>query len=212
MPADDATQKRGNDPLGVIERAAKQLWKERGEPAGSTWQDYFSEAEELLLAGRTSDGVTVSQGERAFTDPQLVPPEIWALRDQATDPFASAIAWSVNERLSKHESFCLAMLLSSNDVKVSQGKSISPTDDTIIGLLASLSGEYDEEFLNREGRGKLEIIPREKRSEYWRAKLEHWRDEDQALSFHDRNTIARIRDTIIRHPYIDTLHPRGSHS
>jgi len=192
-----------NDPLGVIENAAKQIWKNRGAPAGTTWRDYFAEAEQLLIAGRGTLPDSAEPEELPISKLELLPPEIWALRDQDTDPLRAAVAWGVNELFDEHEAFCFARLLGSNEFKVMGGEFQACPEDEIIVLLASLAGEYDEDFVKSEGQGDLSTVSKEKRREYWRKKMLQWRSDDRPLNYHDRNTIERLKDAITKHSALE---------
>ena len=191
------------DPLGVIEHCAKRMWEQQGKPPGTTWRDHVGAAEELLLSGRSS-GTPACHTPHTET-PAPIPPTIWALRDQSRDVFAAALARSINTLLNEHESYCLAVFLLWNEIRIVGGEApVRCTEAKIAELLAAFSAQYDEDFVRRSGEGRLENSSLEKRAEYWNRKIFKWKEDDEPLTYSDRNTIDRLKDALCRQPEIES--------
>ncbi len=193
----EAHSDRNIDPLGVIEHCAKQIWEERGKLAGTSWRDHFAEAEQLILAGRSSGELPST---RVTSEPALktIPAEIWALRDQDRDRFAAAVARSIDNLLNEHESYCLGTLLLSNEFKLKGDTAYRAcSEEQVADLLAALSADYDEDFIRKEGNGTLGAISAVTRARYWTEKIKAWRASDAPLNYSDRNTIDRLKDSLL---------------
>ncbi|MFN8392348.1 MAG: hypothetical protein U0136_18790 [Bdellovibrionota bacterium] len=205
-PSSGAHKDTVKDPLGVIEKCARELFEDRGRPEGKQWTDFVPEAEQLLLAGRTEAPPT--QERPHISAIENLPPRIWALRDQDTDPFAAAVASSVGALLSEHESFCMGVFLHSNEFQLSNGGFRTCSTAQIAALLSELAGEYEAGFIQGFASGEIDAIPVERRREYWEKKLKAWIAEDRPLNYADRNTIDRICNALRAQPGVTGIRLR----
>ena len=193
------------DPLGEIRHFAVQLWKDAGGKAESSWQDFFPEAEEMLMHGRGNaprGPVHVVVRRKAPIEGELSP-ELQRIVEDSEDEVLSVLASAFRHFLTEHESHCLFSLLSSHLLDLPGWKTVGPFGvEEVAGYLAEIAGEYSSSFLGEQGAKKPQEVPLEARKYYWEKLLRRQVQEDAALSFHDRNTMARLKFRLEEEPRV----------
>ena len=201
------------DPLGEIRRYAKQMWVEAGKPDDKDPLDYFDEAEQLLVGGRSSSAPSgrirhLAKGEGVN---EQLSGYVQGLIEQSENKVLSVVAESLRRELSAHDAVCLATILKVNELQLKDGSSIGPLKEVqISGILAALTNEYDHFFLEQMGTSDFHSISIGQRLAYWQQRLEDLQKVDKPLSFHDLNTISRLEGEMISHGRIAKLINRSS--
>lgn len=197
------------DPIGEIQRYARQLWQEAGRPPDKSWQDFWGTAEAALLSGKSNP--TASQRVRATRPAEQPSPMMQALIDQEDRPLLSVLAAALREELTEHETSCLGLVLSSHRIFLKDGSKFDPISNTdeLANLLVEVAGEYDSSFIQAEGGGQWTTIPRSKRVAYWATRLAKAVVEDRALNNAERNTIGRLVQAIASEPRVKEVSYTG---
>ena len=191
------------DPLGEIKRRAEEIWREKGCPAGTAPDDFIEEAEASLLGG-SSGGAAPSGRHREHAIDVPIASALLELRERERGSLLGAAANSVSKLLDSHESFCLAELLLQNSFSLpGAGEEITPTEEEIARMLAELAAEYP-------GVTAPEKMSVAERASYWERELGEWNAKDEPLGFSDRNTMQRLRDTLLQGGLVKEIRPRPS--
>lgn len=196
------------DPLGEIRRLAETLWNDAGKPAGTTWEDYWTAAEKLLNAGYGAD-----PKERRSRMPTLHEQQLSSLvrelRAQSGDELLSILAAAFDGLLDEHEAGALGRILQDHSITLKDDSKDRLIDsvscERAADILSHLAWEYDLDFISREGAGRFENIPLEKRKAYWTEKLKRNAEQDEPLTFADLTTIRRLVSRIEAEPRIRKL-------
>ena len=196
------------DPLGEIRRLSETLWNDAGKPAGTSWEDYWTSAEKLLNAGYGAD-----PKERRSRMPTLHEQHLSSLvrelRSQSSDELLSILAAAFDGLLDEHEASSLGRILEDHSFTLkeeSKDRLIeSVPRERAAELLAHLVWEYDIDFISREGGGRFENIPFEKRKAYWEDRLKKRAEQDEPLTFADQTTMRRLVARIEAEPRIRKL-------
>lgn len=194
------------DPLGEIRHYAKQLWKEAGSHSDSSWQDHFAEAENLLMRGRSDPSkrnpVTVAV-KRRIGALEPLSEDFATLVQDADDEFLSILASAYRNPLTEHECACLYSLLSTHLVDLPGWKTVGPLGiEEVAELLSHLAAEYPAQIFQGSGIKKGSDLPLATRKYHWEKFLKQKVYADEALSFHDRNTMARLKFRLEEEPRV----------
>lgn len=183
------------DPLGEVARRAREIWIERGQPTGSSPDDFLSEAELDLLGGRSAGIPSHRTRHKVAVTP--IPLEIHRLQTAERDPLIHAIAHGINFLLNEHECYCLSRFLAGHEFSLRNSPiKYAPSDDEIASILAAFANEYPESFLKQYGVIPVRDIPLPHRQCFWRNRMSEWKSVDEPLTYHDRNTTQRLLDAL----------------
>ncbi len=203
------------DPLGELRRFAKELWSREGKPEGSTWQDYFSRAEEVVLGAGVSLEDRKKRTPRIFLPPKKKEksPYIAGLIEQKNDPLLSLCASVFGREIDEHESFCLSVVLENNKIVLGEGGEVAPASRArIASILAALVGVYPKEFTTSFDVDSFFEIPFRARIDYWMENLEALSIKDEPLNYCDLNTICRIESVVKENANVTCVKLVSSHS
>jgi hypothetical protein len=195
------------DPLGEIRSCARDLWNQDGAPADKDWTHYWSQAEKLTLGGKSS-GAPSGRVKVAASPRQDRPlsSSLQEILENEDELLPSLLAGAFRRALNDHECLCLARILETYSFKLTGGRNLpASTPDEISAALALLAGEYDSDFLSAYSSLNLLTIPVQQRTRYWAKKCQKMREEDNALSFADRNTVHRLLDELKHEPRVQEL-------
>ncbi len=180
------------DPLGEIRKRATELWIENGGPSGTTWEDFFADAEEELIAGKS--GNVPTQRMRSL-DPKPVNQTPYC-GDRA-ETLEQALHCVFGDTLSQHDSYCLAQILEQYSfVLKDQREMIVPSSEQIAIILAQLSLDYPVDLLKLNCVSSPAELSLAVRVQYWSEKISEWETKDEPLTLADRNTMLRLHESI----------------
>lgn len=191
------------DPLGEIRTRAKELWRAAGAPGDTDWTEFYQQAETELTAG-TSGGRPNPRQRKSASPSERHPALVNAA--ESRDDLLAAIASSSSRPLDAHSSIVLGDLLTTQRVTFSSGEQRGPlTPEQAGDILAEVSGEYDENFFTLHGVSDPFAAPLLERSRYWSKRLRARAAADEAQTNADRNTLARLRTSLIADKRINDI-------
>jgi hypothetical protein len=203
-----ASEFETKDPIGEIKAYAVQLWEKDGRPAGKTWESYRAEAEELLLAGKRSASVPSSR--KREKQETKVDPYFSKLASQTSNTALSILAAAFQKPLNFHEGVCLSIVLSNNQVLLTDSTKFGPlADSDIANILAELSFDYPPELVVEIIDGDFRTIPFKKRCDYWESAISVSNNAEKVLNFNDLNTIKRLEASLCAEPRVVSLSYQG---
>lgn len=195
------------DPIGEIRTRAKELWAEAGKPEGTFWTNYFSKAEDDMLAQHGDPSQPqVSQKNHAppsasdpesVSDSEPVSEEITRIIETSNNRLVSVLAEALKIKLLEHECFCLSKILTTYRIMYTDNETVGPCSVREIAVVfADLASEYQAKFLEQTGVQDETALSFEDRVSYWEQKLNTFASKDEALTYSDRNTIDRLLDRL----------------
>ncbi len=182
------------DPLGEVRARAKELWVDAGSPSDKNWEEFYTQAEQQLLAGSAASS---SDSTLKAAKPSKTHPAIAEAGAQNNNLQLSVIAGALQRPLDAHEAAVLGDMLTTFQFKFADGSQIGPVDpEQASEILAPIAGEYDESFLMQHGTKDPFTIELGERQRYWNKFIKSRKTADEARSNADRNTLARLLTSI----------------
>lgn len=184
------------DPLGEIRSYASELWRSDGSPADKTWKDYWQQAEETILGGKSRGEPSERTRQTSAPSARRIPDIFAEYLEKNDRPLLTLVLTTFRRTLTEHETLCLANILQTHQITTSTSSFTPVGEAESAEIAAVIANEYDSSFLSNCQTDNLLAIPLARRSEYWLSKLKASKQKDEALSFNERNTIYRLLDEL----------------